>query len=120
MSWLYICAPGRRITTMQYDLFDTVRSLDNVPDAFWKIEYDEINDVKKCDVMLALKNAFAQTALLVTDLAGGLTNESYSRYMTATRELRELHGTLVSLTTMSDECEMYLIPHDIAATLQEF
>lgn len=120
MSWLYICAPGRRIMTMQYSLFDTVRTLDNVPDVFWKIEYDEINDVKKCDVLLALQNAFAQCALLVTDLAGGLTNESYSRYMNATRELRELHGALLNLTGMSDECEMYLIPNDIAATLKDF
>lgn len=120
MSWLYLCAPGRRIITMQYNLFDTVRSMDNVPDAFWKIEYDEINDVKKCDVRLALQNAFEQCALLVTDLAGGLTNESYSRYMNAMRELRELHGVLTGLTTMSDECEMYLIPNDIAATLKEF
>jgi len=120
MSWLYLCAPGRRITTMQYSMFDTVRTLDYVPDAFWKIEYDEINDVKKCDVLLALKNAFAQCAVMVTDLDGGLTNESYSRYMNAMRELRELHGTLVGLTTMSDECEMYLIPNDIAATLKDF
>lgn len=120
MSWLYICAPGRRIITVQYSLFDTVRTLDNVPDAFWKIEYDEINDVKKSDVVLALGNAFAQCCLLVTDLAGGLTSESYNRYLNAIRELRELNHTLVNLTTMTADGEMYLIPHDIAATLKEF
>lgn len=120
MSWVYICAPGRRIATMQYSLFSTVQTLDNVPDAFWELEYDEINDVKKSDVLLALGNAFAQCCLLVTDLAGGLTQQQYNRYLDAIRELREINQTLVNLTTMSNECEMYLIPHDIAATLKEF
>jgi hypothetical protein len=116
----YLCSHNRRIITMQYSLFDTVRTFDNVPDAFWKIEYDEINAVTKGDIMLALKNAFAQCALLVTDLAGGLTLQSYSRYMNAMSELRELYHTLEHLPTSADDDAMFFIPFDVAASLKDF
>lgn len=116
----YICTKQRRIITLSLDVFTTVNSMDNVPDAFWKIEYDEINVTTKRDIMLAIGNAFNQAGILVCDLAGGLTQQQYGRYMNVLRELREINSVLVSLQNIEDDEQMFLIPSDIAATLKEF
>lgn len=118
---IHICTQAKRISSTDYDLFDTVRTLDNVPDAFWKIEYDEINVVKLSDMLLAIGNAFQQVCLLTHDLASGLSQSQYSRYLSTVRELRTLNQELLAYRGefSADEINLFLIPQNIATSMQD-